>query len=215
MKVTGLLLLFGNIMFAQNEQIKRISCDTILPEKGYSVSLKYDASNESWDETIPNMLFSFSHDNNGSEKNIYQEKLFSQFKNVEFEDFNGDGVKDILIENISDVRSNLTYNLFLVDLKNQKLIKIEGFNEIKNPNYLSKYNLIDCMVMSGQNWTSFYKIENNKVKDFGYTIKMGEDENGRDYDYDKNYNKILKNILKSEKKQHKRLEIAQTTRIRI
>lgn len=204
MKITGLLLLFGNIMFAQNEQIKRISCDTILPEKGYSVSLKYDANNESWDETIPNILFTFSHDDKGNEKIIYQEKLFSQFKNVEFEDFNGDGVKDILVENISDVRSNLTYNLFLVDLKNEKLIKIEGFNEIKNPNYLSKYNLIDCMVMSGRNWTSFYKIENNKVIDFGYTIKMGEDENGREYDYDKAYNKVLKSILKSEKKQHKR-----------
>lgn len=204
MKITGLLLIFGNIIFAQSEQITRISCDTILPKKGYSVSLKYDANNESWDETIPNILFTFSHYDNGNEKIIYQEKLFSQFKNVEFEDFNGDGVKDILVENVSDVRSNLTYNLFLVDLKNQKLIKIEGFNEIKNPNYLSKYNLIDCMVMSGRNWTSFYKIENNKIIDFGYTIKMGEDENGREYDYDKNYNKTLKSILKSEKKQNKR-----------
>lgn len=203
MKISGLLLFFGNILFAQSEQIERVSCDTILPQKGYNVSLKYDVNNESWDETIPNTLFTFSYDNNGSEKIIYQEKLFSQFKNVEFEDFNGDGVKDILIENISDVRSNLTYNLFLVDLKNEKLIKIEGFNEIKNPNYLPKYNLIDCMVLSGRNWTSFYKIENNKVKDFGYIIKMGEDENGKEYNYDK-YSRILKKILKSEKKKHKR-----------
>lgn len=204
MKIIGLFLFFGNILFAQTEQIKKVSCDTILPEKDYSVSLKYDADSEGWDETIPNTLFTFSYDDNGSEKIIYQEKLFSQFKNVEFEDFNGDGVKDILIENISDVRSNLTYNLFLVDLKNEKLIKIEGFNEIKNPNYLPKYNLIDCMVVSGRNWTSFYKIENNKVKDFGYIIKMGEDENGKEYNYDKNYSRILKKILKSEKKQHKR-----------
>jgi len=205
MKLIGLLLLFGNMMLAQSVQIKKISCDTILPEKGYSVSLKYDASNESWDETIPNILFTFSHDENENEKIIYHEELFSQFKNVEFEDFNGDGVKDILVENISDVRSNLTYNLFLVDLKNEKLIKIEGFNEIKNPNYLSKYNLIDCMVMSGRNWTSFYKIENNKIKDFGYTIKMGEDENVREYDYDGTYKKSFKeNFKKSDKKQHKR-----------
>ena len=125
--------------------------------------------------------------------------MHSQFQNVEFIDFNGDGIKDILVENTSDVRSNLTYNLFIVDFKNQKLRKIEGFEEIKNSNYLEKYDLIDCLVMSGRNWTSFYKIEGNKVKDFGYIVKDGEDENGKDLEYDKNYNLTLAKILKSKK----------------
>ncbi|MBP7500746.1 MAG: hypothetical protein KA796_12905, partial [Chryseobacterium sp.] len=64
---------------------------------------------------------------------------------------------------------------------------------------LEKYNLIDCVVMSGRNWTSFYKIEGNKVKDFGYVIEDGEDENGKDLEYDKNYELTLAKILKSEK----------------
>lgn len=196
-----IFLIFQTLFFAQNKEVIRINCDSIFHKKAYSVSLEFDPKDESWDETKTNVVFTFSKKINGKEKIIHQEKLFSKFKHFEFIDFNGDGIKDILVENISDVRSNLTYNLFVVDFKNQKLRKIEGFDEIKNPNYLEKYNLIDCLVMSGRNWTSFYKIEGNKVKDFGYTISDGEDENGKDMEYDKNYALTLAKILKSEKKE--------------
>ncbi len=189
-------LIFQSFLFAQNKEVKKINCDSIFNKKGYSVSLEFDPK----DQIILNVLFTFSKNINGKEKIIHQEKLHSQFQNVEFIDFNGDGIKDILVENSSDVRSNLTYNLFIVDLKNHKLRKIEGFDEIKNPNYLEKYDLIDCLVMSGRNWTSFYKIERNKVKDFGYIVRDGEDDNGKDLEYDKNYELTLAKILKSEKK---------------
>lgn len=195
-----IFLISQTLLFAQNKEVKKINCDSIYSQKGYSVSLEFDPKDENWDETQNNAVFTFSKRIKGKEKIIHQEKIFSQFKNVEFIDFNGDGIKDILVENTSDVRSNLTYNLFIVDFKNQKLRKIEGFEEIKNPNYLKEYDLIDCMVMSGRNWTSFYKIEGNKVKDFGYVIEDGEDENGKDLEYDKNYELTLAKILKSEKK---------------
>ncbi|KFC24774.1 XAC2610-related protein [Chryseobacterium sp. FH1] len=191
-----IFLIAQTFLFAQNKEVKKINCDSIYDQKGYSVSLEFDPK----DQIILNVLFTFSKKINGKEKIIHQEKLHSQYQNVEFIDFNGDGIKDILVENTSDVRSNLTYNLFLVDFKSQKLRKIEGFNEIKNPNYLKEYDLIDCMVMSGRNWTRFYKIEGNKVKDFGYVIEDGEDENGKDLEYDKNYELTLAKILKSEKK---------------
>lgn len=190
-----ILFISQTLLFAQNKEIIRINCDSIFNKKGYSVSLEFDPK----DQIILNVLFTFSKKINGKEKIIHHEKLHSQFQNVEFIDFNGDGIKDILIENNSDVRSNLTYNLFIVDLKNQKLRKIEGFDEIKNPNYLEKYDLIDCLVMSGRNWTRFYKIEGNKIKDFGYIVKDGEDDNGKDLEYDKNYELTLAKILKSEK----------------
>ncbi|WDF47262.1 hypothetical protein PQ459_01980 [Chryseobacterium sp. KACC 21268] len=191
-----IFLISQTLLFAQNKEVKKINCDSIYSQKGYSVSLEFDPK----DQIFLNVLFTFSKKINGKEKIIHQEKLHSQFQNVEFIDFNGDGIKDILVENTSDVRSNLTYNLFIIDFKNQKLRKIEGFEEIKNPNYLKEYDLIDCMVMSGRNWTSFYKIEGNKVKDFGYVIEDGEDENGKDLEYDKNYELTLAKILKSEKK---------------
>ncbi|MPT30128.1 MAG: hypothetical protein E2600_00370 [Chryseobacterium sp.] len=190
-----ILLIFQTLLVAQSKEVVKINCDSIFNKKGYSVSLEFDPK----DQTILNVLFTFSKKIKGKEKIIYQERLHSQFQNVEFIDFNGDGIKDILIENTSDVRSNLTYNLFIVDFKNQNLRKIEGFDEIKNPNYLKEYDLIDCLVMSGKNWTSFYKIEGNKIKDLGYVIQDGEDDNGKDLEYDKNYELTLTKILKSEK----------------
>ncbi|MPS74302.1 MAG: hypothetical protein E2590_14300 [Chryseobacterium sp.] len=190
-----IFLFFQTLLFAQQKEIVRINCDSIFNKKGYFVSLEFDPK----DQVILNVLFIFSKKINGKEKIIHQERLHSQFQNIEFIDFNGDGIKDILIEDTSDVRSNLTYNLFIVDLKNQKLRKIDGFDEIKNPNYLKEYDLIDCLVMSGRNWTRFYKIKGNKIKDFGYVIEDGEDENGKDLEYDKNYKLTLAKILKSEK----------------
>ena len=190
-----ILLIFQTLLVAQSKEVVKINCDSIFNKKGYSVSFEFDPK----DQIILNVLFTFSKKINGKEKIIHQERLHSQFQNVEFIDFNGDGIKDILIENTSDVRSNLTYNLFIVDFKNQNLRKIEGFDEIKNPNYLKEYDLIDCLVMSGKNWTSFYKIEGNKIKDLGYVIQDGEDDNGKDLEYDKNYELTLAKILKSEK----------------
>ncbi|OJX30221.1 MAG: hypothetical protein BGO86_15155 [Chryseobacterium sp. 36-9] len=187
--------IFQTLLFAQNKELIKINCDSIFSKKGYLVSLEFDPK----DESQFNVLFTFSKKINGKKKIIHQEKLYSQFQNVEFTDFNGDGIKDILIENTTDVRSNETYHLFIVDFKNQKLRKIEGFEKIKNPNYLEKYNLIDCLVMSGRNWTRFYKIEGDKIKDFGYIVEDGEDDNGKDLEYDKNYNLTLSKILKSEK----------------
>ena len=198
--LVAILFIFPIHCFGQYENIEKINCDSIFNKKGYFATINYNAKDDNWDESRSNILFTFSQIVDGKEVIIHSEKLFSQFKNVEFIDFNGDGVKDILVENTSDVRSNLTYNLFLVNLKANKLVKIEGFNEIKNPNYIKKYDLIDCLVMSGRNWTSFYKISGNRVKDYGYTVKMGEDEDGKDYEYDKNYDRILNKILKSEKK---------------
>ncbi|MFY7845990.1 XAC2610-related protein [Chryseobacterium gambrini] len=116
----------------------------------------------------------------------------------EFQDYNGDGIKDILIQNISDVRSNWTYYLYLMDLKHDRLTKIKNFNQIKNPHYLPEYNLIDNEVMSGRNWTSFYQIRKDTIFDFGYVIYDGEDDNGNTVDFEKEYDKTLSKVLKNK-----------------
>jgi hypothetical protein len=90
--------------------------------------------------------------------------------------------------------------LYLVDLKKDKLTKIKGFEEIKNPNYLPEYHLIDCSVMSGRDWTSFYKIQGDSVKDFGYVVYWGQDEEGNPKDPELEYKKTLKKIIQQEKR---------------
>lgn len=172
-----------------------ILCDTVYKNKGYKLTLiLFDTTNEG--EAIPNTLFTLSKLTNGQYLPIYSDSIFNTVQEVRFADFNNDGVRDILVQNISDVRSNWTYYLYLVDTVQNKLKKIKGFEEIKNPNYLPKYNLIDNYVMSGQIWTSFYKIKGNSVKDFNIVIYDNQTDDGS---YDRDYKKAIKSILAEEK----------------
>jgi hypothetical protein len=175
-----------------------INCDTIYPNKNYKIKItQFDTT--IWDyDTIPNSVFVFYKEFNGQKLKLFSDSIhiMSQHQNVKFSDFNGDNIKDILIQNISDVRSNPTYYLYLVDTIHDKLTKIRGFEEIKNPNYVSKYNLIDNYVLSGQTWTSFYKIQNDTIKDFGIVIY---DDNLGNGNYERDYNKAIKKILTTEK----------------
>lgn len=179
------------------EFFNEIECDSLYPNKKYIISI--NGNFEKVDENDLNSEFIFYQLKNNRKVEIYRDSVFIRFGGVEFKDFNNDNIKDILIQNESDVRSNLTYNLYLIDLGKDKLKKIKGFNEIKNPRFLSKYNLIDNYVMSGREWTSFYQIEGDSVKDFGYVIYQGEDENGNPYNYEDVYKRTLNKILKSKK----------------
>ena len=160
-----------------------IVCDTVYKNKGYKLTLThFDTTNE--DETIPNTLFTLSKLTNRQYLPIYSDSIFNKNQEIHFADFNNDNVKDILVQNFSDVRSNWTYYLYLVDTAQNKLKKIKGFEEIKNPNYLPQYNLIDNYVMSGQIWTSFYKILGDRVKNFDVVIYDDQTDNGN---YDNGY----------------------------
>lgn len=122
-----------------------ILCDTVYPKKAYKIKLlAFDPMNE--DETIPNTLFTISKLTNGKYLPIFSDSIFNRVQEVRFEDFNNDKVRDILVQNYSDVRSNWTYYLYLADTLQDKFQKIKGFEEIKNPNYLPQYNLIDNYV---------------------------------------------------------------------
>ena len=185
------------VSLAGNETFRKIEigCDTIYKGKGYKLILVLiDSTNE--DETIPNSLFTLSKLVNEKYVTIFSDSVFNKVQEVLFADYNNDGVKDILVQNISDARSNWTYYLYLVDTIENRLKKIRHFNEIKNPNFLSEYNLIDNYVMSGQNWTSFYKINEDSVKDYGIVIYDNQTDDGK---YERDYRKAINRILMTEK----------------
>jgi len=172
-----------------------IVCDTVYKNKGYKLTLTlFDTTNE--DETIPNTLFTLSKLTNGQYLPIYSDSIFNKVQEIHFADFNNDNVKDILVQNFSDVRSNWTYYLYLVDTAQDRLKRIKGFEEIKNPNYLPQYNLIDNYVMSGQIWTSFYKIKGDSIKDFDIVIYDNQTDDGS---YNRDCKKAIKSILTKEK----------------
>jgi len=174
-----------------------INCDTVYLGKGYKLTLrKFDSTNE--DETKFNSVFSFQKRTNGKYSEIFSDSIFDIVQDVKFEDFNNDKVRDILIQNFSDVRSNWTYYLYLVDTTHDSLKKIKGFEKIKNPSYVSKYDLIDNYVVSGTNWTSFYKITGDTVFDFEIVI-YADPSLENDSKYDRDYKKAIKTILEREK----------------
>lgn len=177
---------------------KIIICDSVYQNKNYKIVLRHFSDEKSYEENDKNTVFIFSKKINGKYKELFRDSIESHDDNYEFQDFNGDKIKDILIQNISDVRSNWTYYLYLVDLKNDRLTKVRNFNRIKNPHYLPQYNLIDNEVISGRNWTSFYQIKKDTIYDFEYVIYDGENENGNVVDFDKEYDNTLLKVLKNK-----------------
>jgi hypothetical protein len=176
-----------------NSEIVEIYCDSIYKDKGISIKLIPLDTNKI-NEPEYKFVFIVIKQKNGQNSEIFRDTIESTVQEVKFADFNHDNIKDILIQNISDVRSNWTYNLYIVDKNLGFIKKIRGFEEIKNPNYLPKYDLVDNMVMSGRNWTSFYKIVGDSIKDYEIVIYDGEDENGK-VTYDEDYKKAIKRIL--------------------
>ena len=179
----------------ENFENTEIGCDTVYKNKGYKLTLSvFDTTGD--DETIPNTLFTLSKLTDGHYLPIYSDSIFNKIQDIHFADFNNDNVKDILVQNISDVRSNSTYYLYLVDIARDKLKKIKGFEEIKNPKYLPQYDLIDNYVMSGKIWTSFYKIKGDSIKDFDIVIYDDQTDNGN---YERAYKKAIHSIMTKEK----------------
>ncbi len=176
-------------------KITTIDCDSIYPNKNYKITfVAFDPVDNNNDN--PNNHFTLSRLSRGAYTPILSDSIFSKTRIVEFADFNNDNVPDILVQHISDVRSNWTYYLYLVDTVQNRAIRIKGFEEIKNPVYLPKYGLISNYVMSGKIWTSFYKIKGGSVKDFGIVIYDNQTDDGS---YDSSYKKAIRAILKKER----------------
>lgn len=97
--------------------------------------------------------------------------------NITYEDYNGDGVKDIQIfENTGARGGNSFYHLYLVNPKNYTLTKVAGFNKICNPEFNKKHRLIVSYGLSGENYFSIYRIgKNNKTYQIGEAFKETED----------------------------------------
>jgi hypothetical protein len=181
-----------------DSEIVEINCDSIYKDKGISIQLISLDTNKV-NEPENKFVFIVIKQKNGQSSEIFRDTIESTVQEVKFADFNNDNIKDILIQNISDVRSNWTYNLFIVDKNLGFIRKIKGFEEIKNPNYLPKYDLIDNMVMSGRNWTSFYKIVGDNIKDYEIVIYDNQTNDGS---YEREYKRAVKNILIKEKNSH-------------
>lgn len=179
-----------------NSFFKVIDCDTIYPNNKYELQLiQFDTANRDSEEK--NMIFKLIDRQNSKE--IIADSIFSLVGEVWFEDFNNDNIKDILIQNNSSARSNWTYHLYLVDTVQNKLTKIKRFEEIPNPTFNEEYNVIENLVVSGTNWTSFYAIEGDTVVNLGYTVYWDEENENSINDYNEALEQIRTKLTDHEK----------------
>ena len=58
------------------------------------------------------------------------------------------------------------YHLYLVNPKTKSLIRVKGFEDVKNPEYNRVKNRIESHVISGRNYLTFYRLNKfNKLVD--------------------------------------------------
>lgn len=107
----------------------------------------------------PNYVFKAVIESGDSCMEVYSDSVYSRTGELRLEDYNNDGIADILIQCESDVRSNWTYNLYLVNSDDLEINKVKNFPGVKNPKSKPKYGLVESYVVSGKNYYHYFKIE--------------------------------------------------------
>ena len=175
----------------QKVKVSIIKYDSLYQNKKISIKLiNFDDEKDGY-QSDKNSILEIQTETNNKTKIILRDSIFSKVQEIEFADFNNDKIKDILVQNISDVRSNWTFNLYLYNPKENNFIKVIGFEKIKNPLFNSKYNIVESHVNSGTNWIGFYKIIKGKVHNYEIEIDDIGDEK-LELEYKKAINKIIK-----------------------
>jgi hypothetical protein len=148
-------------------------CSSVQKQEAEKIEVKVELTpiTDSPQNTV-NQLLEIAVKLESQEALLFQDSIYSKTGTIERRDFNGDSIQDVLIQNISDARSNWTYNLYLITPKDVK--KVKGFSHIKNPTYL-KQGFIQSHVMSGKNYYEFYSItETDTLKSYDLILYGNE-----------------------------------------
>lgn len=116
--------------------------------------------------------------------------------NITYEDYNNDGIKDLLILEDTGARGgNSFYNLYLINLKNHTLTKVKDFDNIVNPSYNKQYKVIVSYGLTGTNYYQLYRLNKKHIP---YKIGKPFDDTD-DLDLDKKIFMILKKIAQNHR----------------
>jgi hypothetical protein len=118
---------------------------------------------------------------------------------IQFEDFNNDKIKDLMVFYSDGARANPRYHLYLIYPKSHELIRVKGFEELTNPEFDAKNNIITSLGLSGTDYYSFYRItKRNTLINLGHSFETSERHPNEDDDSAKYENAI--NKIKKENK---------------
>ncbi|WP_025141609.1 XAC2610-related protein [Pedobacter jeongneungensis] len=192
-------LLISNHSFAQkifHQPDAKGTWQYIYPfqDKSYPLAIQYgiDGKESFGGATEANVYFGKSSAK--TDKIFWKEKVYLKLinDNISYEDYNGDGIKDVVIFSETGGRGgNAFYYLFLINHKNKKIIRVKNFENIVNPEYNRKHHVVVSYGLSGTNNYSIYKIsKDNKASEIGKSFEdtFESDPN----ELDKRIRKILK-----------------------
>jgi hypothetical protein len=165
----------------------------VFGDNSYKLALHiFDTAND-YDAERNNAVLIFSRLNGYQKEIFFRDSMFCMYPDIDFQDFNNDKVKDILVFYYTGARANSTYHLYLTDLKNHKLIRVKGFEELPNPDLDTTKNIITSITLSGSNYYSFYRINSkDKLINLGHRYEDNPNDSTQ-------YERTVRQIMKEHK----------------
>jgi hypothetical protein len=165
----------------------------VFGDNSYKLALHiFDTAND-YDAERNNAVLIFNRLNGNQKEIFFRDSMFCMYPDIDFQDFNNDKVKDVLVFYYTGARANPTYHLYLTDLKNHNLIRVKGFEELPNPDLDTTKNIITSITLSGSNYYSFYRINS---KDKLINLGHGYEDNSND---STQYERTVRQIMKEHK----------------
>jgi len=141
-------------------------------DKSYLISIQNCPEGE---EGGNNAIICFERKISKTDQILWKDSLFVKIQSnfLTYQDFNGDGIKDIVIFSETGARGgNSFYYLYLVDPKNRKVNRVKNFENIVNPEYNIKHHVVVSYGLSGTNNYSIYKIsKDNRCYEIGESFE--------------------------------------------
>ncbi|MDQ0636820.1 hypothetical protein QF042_000385 [Pedobacter sp. W3I1] len=159
--------------------------------KSYVLAIQHLITNRAPVEELGNANIYFGKSGPKTDEIFWKENIEMRqiANNISYEDYNSDGVKDLLIFKDTGARGgNSFYNLYLINPKKHTLTKVKDFDKIVNPSYNKKYKVIVSYGLTGTNYYQLYRLDKNRVP---YSIGASFNDT-EDLDLDKKIATILK-----------------------
>ena len=171
-------------------------------DKSYVLAIQFGMDEKDADDGVRNSNIYFGKTGIKADKIFWKENIDMRLinDNITYEDYNNDGVKDLLIFEDTGARGgNAYYNLYLINDKKYTLTKVKDFNKIVSPSYNKKHKVIVSVGLTATIDYQLYRLDkNNKPYKIG---KSFEDTEALDFD------KKLAKILSRNKKQSQEIPL--------
>jgi len=161
--------------------------DTVIrpfADKSYKLKLHIISEDSTRNRDKNNSVINFTHSINGKTSVVFQDSIYCMTPWIYSKDFDGDGVKDILIFHIDGARANARFYLYLVKPLLKKLVYVKGFEELPNADFDRKNKVITSMGLFGQSqWFKFYRINGKyRLVNLGHSFISKTDEEDNKYE---------------------------------